>query len=293
MVVLIILSLLVILHEIGHLAAAWWLKLRVEEFGLGYPPRARKLFTWKGTDFTLNWIPFGGFVRLWGEEAGDENSSQAFARRPVWQRLIVMLAGPGINFLAALILFGLVFSIGGLPRSLKEIPRVNSVVVDSPAAQAGILPHDNLVGFLPTTASSAAELISVTKISQVQEFVQAHRGETWTVKLQGPCQKLECTADFREATLYLRTAAETPSDQGAMGIAFREYELEFFPWYQMPFRGMWFGLQQTIELTGLMLGELRTIVVKLVSGQGVSSSVAGPIGIVHQAEQTLEPGKFL
>src|SRR3989339_456689 len=98
MVVLIILSLLVILHEIGHLAAAWWLKLRVEEFGLGYPPRARKLFTWKGTDFTLNWIPFGGFVRLWGEEAGDENSSQAFARRPVWQRLIVMLAGPGINF---------------------------------------------------------------------------------------------------------------------------------------------------------------------------------------------------
>src|SRR3989338_1923666 len=65
---LIILSLLIIVHELGHFAAAKKFGIRVDEFSLGYPPRAGKLFRWKGTDFTLNWLPFGGFVRIFGED---------------------------------------------------------------------------------------------------------------------------------------------------------------------------------------------------------------------------------
>ena len=72
---LIILSVLVIVHELGHFSVAKFFGIRVDEFGLGYPPRAKKLFRWKGTDFTLNWLPFGGFVKIFGENPVAEQSS--------------------------------------------------------------------------------------------------------------------------------------------------------------------------------------------------------------------------
>ena len=65
---IIALLVLVIIHELGHFFAAKLFSVRVDEFGIGYPPRARKLFRWKGTDFTLNWLPLGGFVKIFGEE---------------------------------------------------------------------------------------------------------------------------------------------------------------------------------------------------------------------------------
>jgi len=74
-VFILILSFLVIIHELGHFFAAKWAKVKTDEFGLGYPPKALKLFRWKDTDFTLNWIPFGGFVRMQGEEDHDEAES--------------------------------------------------------------------------------------------------------------------------------------------------------------------------------------------------------------------------
>ena len=76
---LVILSFLVFIHELGHFLAAKLVGVFVEEFGLGYPPRVRKLFRWRETVFTLNALPFGGFVRLYGdesenlEESGDNN----------------------------------------------------------------------------------------------------------------------------------------------------------------------------------------------------------------------------
>src|SRR3989344_8492969 len=72
---LIILSALIIVHELGHFGVAKRFGIRVDEFGLGYPPKAAKLFSWRGTDFTLNWLPFGGFVKIFGENPEPEQSS--------------------------------------------------------------------------------------------------------------------------------------------------------------------------------------------------------------------------
>ncbi|MFZ2763870.1 MAG: site-2 protease family protein, partial [Minisyncoccia bacterium] len=72
---IIILSALVIVHELGHFLVARFFGIRVDEFGLGFPPRAKELFTWKGTPFTLNWLPFGGFVKIFGESPTEETNS--------------------------------------------------------------------------------------------------------------------------------------------------------------------------------------------------------------------------
>jgi regulator of sigma E protease len=286
MVVILILSFLVILHELGHFLAALWLKIKVDEFGLGFPPKAKTLFKWRDTEFTLNWIPFGGFVRLLGEMSGESDSKSAFSERPVWQRLVVLLAGPAVNLIIALIFFGVVYSIGGIPISLNGEARISQIAPNSPAASAEVPTDYRLVGFLPVAdLTQPSELHKTPQISDVQQFIEGHRGQTWRVVLEGPCQLATCESNTVEKSLYLRTLEETPANQGAMGVMFREYELQFYPWYEMPFRGMIFGMQQTVDMTMLMLSELGSIFGKLFTGQGVSQSVAGPIGIVHQASE--------
>ncbi|MBX4195445.1 site-2 protease family protein [Candidatus Parcubacteria bacterium] len=94
---LIILSVLVIAHEFGHFWIAKKAGVGVKEFGIGFPPRARKLFSWMGTDFTLNWLPFGGFVKM--EDEGE-------------RKISVLIAGVVANFILAWILFTIVLMLG-------------------------------------------------------------------------------------------------------------------------------------------------------------------------------------
>ena len=285
MAVILILSFLVILHELGHFLAALWLKIKVDEFGLGFPPKAKTLFRWHGTEFTLNWIPFGGFVRLLGEMSGESDSKFAFSERPIWQRLVVLLAGPAVNLLIAVVFFGVVYSVGGIPVSLNGEARISQVAPESPAARAGLLPDYRMVGFLPVESAQTREIQATPQISDVQLFIEAHRGQTWNVVLEGPCKLAVCEGNRLEKSLYLRTKEETPLNQGSMGVLFKEYELQFYPWYEMPIRGAQFGIQRTIDMTTLMLREFGSIITRIVTGQGVSESVAGPIGIVHQATE--------
>src|SRR5258707_13535055 len=87
----------VLVHEFGHFVVARFLKVEVEEFGIGPPPRIPTLFSWKGTDFTLNWLPIGGFVRPKGEN--DPNIPGGLAASSPWTRLGVLFAGPTMNLL--------------------------------------------------------------------------------------------------------------------------------------------------------------------------------------------------
>lgn len=286
MVVVLILSLLVILHELGHFFVAIWQKIKVDEFGLGFPPKAVKLFSWRGTDFSLNWVPFGGFVRLHGEFVSSQSNldQQAFYQKSAGQQILVMLGGPGVNLMIAIIIFSIAFSIGGIPVSLQHQPRIGQIVTGSPAALAGLSPQTNLIGFKSINPDANIR-VELQSIEAVQKFVQEHRGETWLAISALDCQNLICSSQIKETPLYIRTAQETPANQGAMGIIFAEYVVKFYPWYEMPFRGVWYGLIQTLDLTKLMLSELGKLVTQLITGQGVSQAVAGPIGIVHQAEK--------
>ncbi len=103
-------SALVIVHEVGHFSVAKFFGIRVDEFGLGYPPRAKKLFRWKGTDFTLNWLPFGGFVKIFGESPNEENvnSKESFQNKNRGIQALVLFAGVFFNFLFAVFLLVIV-----------------------------------------------------------------------------------------------------------------------------------------------------------------------------------------
>lgn len=111
---LIILSVLVVVHEAGHLFAAKSGGIRVEEFGLGFPPKIKKLFTWRGTDFFLNSLPFGGYVRIKGEnpEEGEEVTSDSFGAKSRGRRIFVLAAGVIANFILAWVLFSVIQMIG-------------------------------------------------------------------------------------------------------------------------------------------------------------------------------------
>lgn len=155
---LFLLSFLVILHEFGHFFAARFFKVTVEEFGFGLPPRFATMFHWLGTRFSLNAIPFGGFVRLKGENAEDEHERYAegsFSRASVLGRIVILCAGVFMNFLLAILIFTVGFSAGKwIPTYLTFedmiaasdrgdihfLPGVlvNEVASDGTAAEAGV-----------------------------------------------------------------------------------------------------------------------------------------------------------
>ncbi|MEX2010556.1 MAG: site-2 protease family protein, partial [Parcubacteria group bacterium] len=154
LIFLIILSLLVFVHEAGHFLAAKAFKVRVDEFGLGYPPRAKKLFSWRGTLFTLNWLPFGGFVRIFGENPSEENikDPNSFSEKNRGAQALILSAGVFGNFLLAWILISMGLMLGmpspeGLGLPVENVrTTITQILPDSPADKAGLKAGDTLVG---------------------------------------------------------------------------------------------------------------------------------------------------
>lgn len=132
-----VLTPVVLAHELGHFLAARLCGIRIEEFGLGLPPRAAKLFTRKGTVFSLNWVLIGGFVRPAGENDPDVSDGLAAAAWPA--RLFVLAAGAGANFLLAAVVLWLAFLLG--PKATE----ITAVMPQSPAMSAGLRPGDVLL----------------------------------------------------------------------------------------------------------------------------------------------------
>lgn len=172
-----ILVFLIVAHELGHFIAAKIFKVKVEEFGIGYPPRAFTLGTWGGTEYTLNWIPFGGFVRLFGEH-GETHTKGSFAGAPKYAQTIILLAGVTANALAAWFLFAGALSVG-IPRVITERGQleaaqlfVNTVVAGSPADAAGIRVGDEITKIIDESGKET-ELAPMNVVT----FIGGHGGK--------------------------------------------------------------------------------------------------------------------
>jgi len=158
---------MVILHELGHFIAARLVKVEVEEFGIGWPPRAITLFTWQGTRFTLNWLPIGGFVRPKGEN--DPNIEGGLAASAPWKRLVVLFAGPFMNLLTALILFSIIIGMMGgiivapLDTSSQHEIMVTQVTPNGPADEAGLMVGDVILSANGTTFTDTEEASNFIK----------------------------------------------------------------------------------------------------------------------------------
>jgi regulator of sigma E protease len=151
------LAILIIIHELGHFFAARGVGVKVEEFGLGIPPRAKGWY-WKGVLWSLNWIPFGGFVRVKGEDGSDFSEGSMNSKGPL-QRGFFLIAGPGMNFVAAVVLCIVMVGFQGVTSDTKTV-YINQVEAGSPAAAAGWQPGDAFVAVNGVDVASTGELSS-------------------------------------------------------------------------------------------------------------------------------------
>lgn len=190
------LAALIVVHELGHFVAAKLSNIKVHEFGIGFPPRLARLFKAGETEFTLNWIPLGGFVRPAGEN--DPSVPGGLANASPWARLFVLISGPAMNILTALLLFAFIFAQLGRPD--LDTVEILDVSAGSPAAEAGLQSGDIVLSVDGEEINSSEELrdIIYANLGQEIEFTFERNGVVSTVSL---------------------IPRDPPPDDGAIGIA--------------------------------------------------------------------------
>ncbi|MEX2013701.1 MAG: M50 family metallopeptidase [Parcubacteria group bacterium] len=289
---IIILSALIIVHELGHLLVAKYFGIRVDEFGLGFPPLAKKLFTWKNTLFTLNWLPFGGFVKIFGENPVAEQSSlrgeslglpeDSFQSKNRGIQASVLVAGVVGNFIFAWFLISLGF-LTGLPSPAGlsvpvENPRtvITLVLPASPAGEAGLKSGDAILSLsrgedvLPAVAGevvSPEEASGFIALSSGQIIFEIERGGQVSRKTVVP----------EEGII---------AGQRAVGIS-----MDVIGTVKLqPHKALWYGLKTTSELTLLTGRAITTFIVQALGGRADLSGITGPVGIVGMVGDVRELG---
>ncbi len=244
--VVFVIGLLIFFHELGHFLSARAVGVPIEEFGFGYPPRLVKIGEWKGTEITLNWIPFGGFVRPKGE--ADETVEGGMAAAPAWKRLVIALSGPVMNFVIGIILLVVIYSAVGIPAS--EQAMISQVTDGSPAQAVGLTVGD-IVLYVDNQP--------ISDIDQLIEIVNANVGReiTLTVERAGEVQ-----------TFTLTPRVDPPEGEGAMGVALSN-PLKPTPFFQ--------SLGYSFETTGYIIKETLMLPVRLIRGTA-DPAVARPVG---------------
>lgn len=282
---LVVLVALILVHEWGHFIAAKKTGMRVDEFGVGFPP---KLFGYRRgeTEYSVNALPIGGFVRIFGEDLDaakqDPDWPRAFSAQSKWAQAIVLVAGVVMNVLFAWLLFSLALTLG-VPSAVEEAEagpdaqlRIASVLPDSPAAAADI-PVGVQVTQLYSDDTAVDEPLTPSTFT---DFVAAHASEELTVVYQ--------VDGTEQRTSIQPSAAVIPEDANkpAIGVALSLIEIQHTPWYRALYDGAVMtvtGLRDiTIGLYGLATGAF--------AGTADFSQVAGPVGIVGLVDQATNFG---
>lgn len=280
---LLVLSVLVFAHEMGHFLTARKFGVKAEEFGLGFPPRAFGVYKnvngkWitifgnkevsdsPGTIYSLNWIPLGGFVKIKGENGDNVNEADSFASKKIWQRAVMLSAGVTMNVIlaAALISFGLMI---GLPQAVdglspkaqvsQERVQIVDVMPGSPAEKAQVKIGDFIL-------SINGEQFKTEKA--MQDYVGTRAG-----------QELEYKISRMGEEVILKIAPEMRQDTGraGIGVAIGVVGLVKYPWYL----AIWEGVRTTFLFLWLIIVAFYQLLKNLIIGNGVTAEIAGPVGI--------------
>ena len=264
---ILILGGLVVIHEVGHFVLARLFRIRVLEFGIGFPPRAKVLRDRGETLYTLNWLPIGGFVRLDGED-GESEDPRSFAVQRLWKKLVVLLAGVAMNLLVAFVIF---FGIAWLATPQGGLTFAE-VQAGSPAQAAGLQAGDTILeidgatfDLFPSPDAGRAAI----------QALLARAGDTVNLTLKGK------DGAVREVRATLRPPA-VAADKGALGI--RGAQLVFTGEYRGRdvVAAVGAGAAWTVAAFTLILNGLSDLLSSIVANPGQAPPVSGPVGIAVQ-----------
>jgi len=257
------LSIIIILHEAGHFLFARRFGVKVEEFGIGYPPR---IFSFKKNEviYSINAIPFGGFVKI-----VEHDGPNSFSSKSLGKRTIILLAGVVNNALIAFLLFTILFSIGmptfALPEAYKQdIPSavtIREIEKDSPASLAGLESGDVILGM-----ERLDSFYETTSIGDVQDKTKEFQGKEIQLIIQREGESIEIGIIPRESP---------PEGKGYLGVILTDdgvlkYSLFKAPWQSIRFMGIL--TQETFTGLGRVFGNLFK--------HGNIEELTGPVGIM-------------
>ncbi|MBT4277202.1 RIP metalloprotease RseP [Candidatus Falkowbacteria bacterium] len=294
-VFILILSVLVFVHEMGHFVVARRAGVKVFEFGLGFPPRAFSFYKdkegkWRkflkgqdiaevpGTLYSLNWIPLGGFVKIKGENGEEAEDKDSFGNKKIWKRISILSAGVIMNVILTAVLLSIGFMIG-LPQIIdKENTKtltvesaqiqIYSVEKDTPAHDAKIQAGDVIVSI------QEQEFVDIEKLS---DFINEKEGEEITLKIKRGDEEIE---------KKITPQKSEEIDRAVIGVGLMKTGLVSYPWYQAIYK----GVSTTIELTGFIVSAFYNIIKDLIIGVEVETDIAGPIGIAVLTGQVVKLG---
>lgn len=252
---------LVVAHELGHFIVARLSGVRVHEFGIGFPPRAARLGSDGETEYTLNWLPIGGFVRLEGEEGGSDDP-RSFSQKPLRVRITILVAGVAMNLLLAFVIFTVIAA--ALEPTADA--RVESVVPGSPAASIGLQPGDVITGVDGRT-------FPYFDGEAPTAYTLAHAGDRVTLTVRHP------DGATQEIPVTLRGQASVAAGKGALGITARIVTGTIVRRSLLAAVGV--GADRTAQACGLIVGALGQLVTSVASNPGAAPPVSGPIGIAE------------
>ncbi len=260
-----ILVVLVVVHELGHFVVARLLGIRVLEFGIGFPPRAKVLRSRGETLYTLNWLPIGGFVKLEGED-GESDDPRSFVAASLWRKLLVLVAGVAMNLLLAFALFAGMALLATPQGSLS----IGQVLPGSPAASAGLVAGDQIEAVNGKTFDA---IPGSTAASDAVGVLRGDAGQTVTLHVRS------ADGSTRDVTATLRTAAEIAAGQGALGISIND----FVPTGQYAGRDLGQAISKgaswTTSAFTLVIGGLGDLAHSIVTSPTTAPPVSGPVGI--------------
>ena len=272
---LVVLAILIFVHELGHFTVAKKSGIRVDEFAIGFPP---KIFSWiRGeTKYVLNLIPFGGYVKIFGENPDEESmtgtdSARSFVNAKKWKQVCVLLAGIGMNIIFAWLLISISFMFGSLvpvgegasqySKYIKDSQVVlTGVTADSGAQKAGLMQGDRLL----TVASVTGKELTTVKIRELVE--QSTSSVSVVFQRNGIIKE----------TIVNPTISTSTGNKKVIGIYMENVGVVQLN----PFLALWEGGKLTIVTFGQVAYGLGNFIWQAIRGHGDFSQVSGPVGIV-------------
>jgi regulator of sigma E protease len=281
LIFMVVLGVLVLVHEYGHFVMARRAGMKVEEFGFGFPPR---LFGIKKgeTIYSINWIPFGGFVKILGEDGDHRNEPRSFGSKSISARMSVIVAGVIMNLLFAVFLlilgnfFGL--RIGLFDDEIIKVARdkklqIVQVAQESPAEKAGLMVLDEIIGF----QSEDGKTLEIGSIEEVQSFTAGHKGQTVVMLIRRGTEIAPTSVQLRE---------NPPPGEGSMGISMALTGVVSYPWYE----SIWRGFQDAYYLVVNTIFGYVYLFKTLFSEGKLAAEVSGPVGIASVTGQAARVG---